>query len=589
MTRATFVCARSEHQTARLRMGVVAGATVLSMFAGALNCQVFGAEPTPQADVAGLLASGELGAAADVVAAQPADGRDALVQQVINAQKKAGNPEAAKSLLPLLGESRDRKEAVAGIAREQVLNGGTDASLMMLAMLIQAVVQGNWEETDPDLAPSIFPYRSGIMVDANGVLASSLKEDRTGRVEAVHTEGRRAQLNEDIAASSNLRLVSLTRLEKEIALRMAQGKSAAESMKNLAGLTRIQYVLVYPESNEIVIGGPAEGWRYGRDGQPVALESNSPTLQLDDLVTVMRTFDRGGDANFSCSIDPRKENLKAVQNFVAESQSRGSLSPNAVRGWANKVGQILGNQDISVDGIPADSRVARVMVEADYRMKLIGIGKLNAGQEIPSYFQLLAKDPTVASGNLDALRWWMALQCESVVHSADFTAFEIRGSGVKCLSENEFLTANGERVPSGKAESINRQFAKNFTENYNKLAKQDQVFAELQGIFDLALVAAMIQNHNLDQQANWDRGVFAANGEYRPASFATPKETQSVVNHRVYNGKDIVLQVAGGVRADALAVLNNETVATESAEVKVTANKAKATNLPENRWWWDAK
>src|SRR5690606_11386023 len=132
---------------------------------------------------------------------------------------------------------------------------------------------------------------------------------------------------------------------------------------------------------------------------------------------VMRAFGQDGQASFGCSIDPRAENLKAVQEFVATSQSRGPLSPSGVRGWANKIAKILGAQDITVTGIPADSRVARVLVEADYRMKLIGLGKLKNNARIPSYFDLLAKDPSLASGRLDALRWWLTLQCEAVAHS----------------------------------------------------------------------------------------------------------------------------------------------------------------------------
>jgi hypothetical protein len=65
-----------------------------------------------------------------------------------------------------------------------------------------------------------------------------------------------------------------------------------------------------------------------------------------------------------------------------------------------------------------------------------------------------------------------------------------------------------------------------------------------------------------------------------------PREIDSVVNHKVYNGRDIVVQVAGGVRGDLLAVVNDPAVAKESQEL-VRLNAA-APQLPAGRWWWDA-
>jgi hypothetical protein len=62
------------------------------------------------------------------------------------------------------------------------------------------------------------------------------------------------------------------------------------------------------------------------------------------------------------------------------------------------------------------------------------------------------------------------------------------------------------------------------------------------------------------------------------------KEVDSVVNHRVFNGKDVVVQVAGGVQANVIGV-----VADASKESKAPAEGLKkAGQLPEGRWWWDA-
>ena len=59
-----------------------------------------------------------------------------------------------------------------------------------------------------------------------------------------------ADLNEDMARESSLRLVSLTRLETEVAKRIAEGQPVIQTMKHLAGLSQIQFVFVYPEEGD---------------------------------------------------------------------------------------------------------------------------------------------------------------------------------------------------------------------------------------------------------------------------------------------------------------------------------------------------
>lgn len=485
-------------------------------------------------------------------------------------------------------EAASPRTAAVGTARRQTLEGGTGADFQSLIDLIQDQTAGPWVDIDQD-GGDITQFDSGVRVDPNGVLAMSARKDLTGNLAAMGIKAHKASLNEDMAQLSNLRLVSLTRLERAVAKRIAEGKPVVESMQHLAGLSQIEFVFVYPETGEIVIGGPAESWEYDEYGMAVGSENGRPTLQLDDLVTVLRTFSPEGMNIFGCSIDPNAENIKKVKEYATTSQARGALSPAGVRRWASHIGDLLGLQDITVYGVPAESRVARVLVEADYRMKLIGVGKLDANSNIPDYFDLLKKNPALANGGIDAMRWWMTMKYDEVLHSEHHNVYQVRGSAVKCLSENQFLNAKGERVSTGKSEPVNRQFAQNFTDHYQELAQQDPIFADLQGVFDLALVAALIKRDQLDEKADWNRGVFATDGAYRTETYPAPQQTESVVNHRVFNGRDVVLQVAGGVRADLMAVVNNNEINKTSPRLEGVAETAKAIDVPANRWWWDAK
>ena len=117
---------------------------------------------------------------------------------------------------------------------------------------------------------------------------------------------------------------------------------------------------------------------------------------------------------------------------------------------------------------------------------------------------------------------------------------------------------------------------------------RDPVFADLQNVFDLALVAALIRRERADQRLGWDQGVFAAEGDFRTALYEPADELMSVVNHRKYRGKEVVVQVAGGVRGDLMQVVKDDKLFRESPRLASVAKRSKAPKLPQGRWWWDA-
>ena len=75
-----------------------------------------------------------------------------------------------------------------------------------------------------------------------------------------------------------LRKVSLTRLEREVQLLATQGRQPSEAMQTLAGLKRIKYILVYPDTGDIVLAGPAGDWRRDAEGRLVDIEKGAPVL-----------------------------------------------------------------------------------------------------------------------------------------------------------------------------------------------------------------------------------------------------------------------------------------------------------------------
>ena len=550
--------------------------------------QLTGAEQRLQT-VRAHVAAGEFGPALAIASnVTSAQEKTHLLRTIADAQMKGGETNAAIRTLRRIPLENQRRVA----AREQIQNwasaaGGSGADFGPLTDLIQQETSGPWFDVD-GVGGTISNLETGVRVDPNGLLTHLTRQELTGHLKSLGLQARNADINKDMAKPSTLRFVSLTRLEREIRRRLDEGKSVVETMKNFAGLYKIEYVLVLPETGEIVVGGPAEGWRYNAKGQPVGASTGKPTLQLDDFVTVLRTFSPEGNQFFNCLIVPRQEGLKKAK-AVSEAQ-KGPLSGTAGRiNFVNRLTKALGEQDVRVNGIPADSRVARVIVDADYRMKLIGIDKLDAGNRIPSYFDLLAKNPQKTQPALDAMRWWLTMKYDGVVHSQDRNAFHIQGSSVLCQGLNEKITRDGQRIHTGKADPVNSLFAINFTNNYADLAKRDLVFADLQNIFDLSLVAALIRHEKLDRKTNWTAGVFAQGGDYDPLSYEPVKTVMSVSNSRVYRGKDVVIQVAGGVRADIMSVLKDKKLRKIAPRLGSVLGDAKAPKLPEGRWWWDVK
>lgn len=548
-----------------------------------------GADGAVKAKVDRQLATGEFGPALDTaLATRDAGLRAELLDRIVKAETDAGDFVSASATSRYLPAGSTRSTTQGQVLREQSLaGGGVQADFQPLIDLITATVApDSWDSVGGE--GNMTQFDQGVRVDPNGLLRRTLKEETTGRLAALGVMARTADLHDDMAKSSDLRMVSLTRLERAVAERLASGQPILETMRRLGGLTRVQYVFVDPAAHELILAGAAEAWVYDSTGRPIGRESHRPLMDLDDLVTVLRTFAPGGEGVFGCSINPREANMKDVREFVAASNAAGPLSPGRIKPWVNELQKRLGYQDVVVYGVPANTRVAQVLVEADYRMKLIGIDKLDGGPHIPSYFDLLKVSSSDRNQPLEALRWWMTMKYDTVLHSPDRQAFEIQGSSVLVQSENQFVTSQGKQVATGKSEPTNRLFAENFTRHYGELAKRDLVFADMQNMFDLALVAALLQHEKLTDQIGWHLGCFAADGAYRPANVPAPQVVESVVNHRMYNGKDIVVQVAGGVRGDVLAVVRDKNKRRPSEQVAVTSQQSHPAKLPEGRWWWDA-
>jgi Protein of unknown function (DUF1598) len=565
---------------------------VLALVVSALPLLARGAEPAPEIEA--HIAAGEFGPAlAAAEAVNDAAQRDKLLSAIAAAQIRAGGKRAGLDTASDIANDLARKAALGSLAassqqgggqQQGARGGGTLADFDSLIDLIIATIKpDSWDDVGGPGA--VDSFEGGVYVDSAGLLRK-LPPSTDRSLIAVHRAGMEAAHTGDPRKAAVLRKVSLTRLEREVQLLHAQGHEPSEAMQTLAGLKRIKYILVYPEAGDIVLAGPAGDWRRDAEGRYVDMEKGAPVLNLDDLVVTLRNAytDKG---RFGCSINPRQDNLAAAR-AVNEKWSRQPLKPGQREAWLSEFRAAMGRQDIEVYGIDRRTRAGRVLIEADYRMKLVGIGLEEGTLGVASYLSTIEIGKDGKPPPMNVLRWWFTLNYDALAATEGRDAFELRGPGVKVLSENELLTERGERVHTGASDELTRRFAESFTKHFEKLAAKYPIYAELRNVFDLSLTAAVIQSHDLPGQVGWHMTHFGPGGDYAPELGPAPTEVESVMNHRVIGGKHVVAAVSGGVRVDTHELAARQSVKTDTYGLMAGERRTSTPKeLPRRAWWWD--
>jgi hypothetical protein len=536
------------------------------------------------------LSAGEFGPARELVEQLPdARQRDEGLFQIAAAQRRAGARLAAATTATAIQNDRLRSDSLQQLAEGTSAGSRGGAALAdfdsLIELITSTITPDSWDVVGGPGAIEAFP--GGVFVDSSGVLlraSAPLDEDD---LRWLRESSRRPGGNRDVRRPSTMRKVSLNRLARQAQRLWALGRELPPDQRNLAGLRRIQYVFFYPDSRDIVIAGPADDWTLDREERVVSVADGRPVPQLDDFVVVLRNALSTHNGRFGCSITPRKDNLAAVQVFLRESAGR-PLKRYERDAWLATLRKRLGRQDIDVFGIDPYSRVARILVEADYHMKLIGMGLEEGTLGVKSYLDRISEEADAESWAMDVLRWWFTLNYDALAATPARDAFQLGGVGVKVLSENELLTERGERLPTGESDTINRQFARDFTRQYSELAVKYPIYAELQNIFDLALVAAVIRSADLAGQIGWTMPFLGPDGSYEILRGHVPAEVDSILNHRIVDRTRFVVGVSGGVSVDTRSLVEPQRLEVDPQGILVGERaQAERQSLPPDRWWWD--
>jgi hypothetical protein len=343
-------------------------------------------------------------------------------------------------------------------------------------------------------------------------------------------------------------------------------------------LQRIEFVLIDPDGRDLMIAGPSEGFVPDAVGRMVGVESGRPTLRLDDLFVAMRTVRRG--KQLGCSIDPVPKRLVELKEFVKQGVP---ASMDEVEARFNQMDDILGMQQVRIDGVPEDSHFATMLVEADYRMKRIAIGvEAPAIKGLKSHLAMLG-----AAGNAME-RWWFVPFYEAIYRSPDGLAFQFVGQRAQLLAEDEVVDATGNRSSAPTTRKTTHAFAKQFTDKFPLLADKSPAFAELQNLIDWSVLAALVEKEQIAERIGWKRDLLLDEERLPHPQFQTPKQIPSSVNYKRV-GNQVVGLVGGGVIIHAASIAESVSLPAKNPEQLEAARKSSSESpkTDAHRWWWD--
>lgn len=417
------------------------------------------------------------------------------------------------------------------------------------------------------------PAVGGVYIDAEGVVTAPPVEGN----EALRRTWQMGldPLPADMEPLVDQRFVSLRGLEERLAKAVADGEPVPDEVRYLAGLLRVKNVLVYPPKDgkpgDIVLVGPAEGWRVDALGNTVGATTGRPVLMLDDLVVALRAGEESNGPGISCSIDPTPEGLARSRKVT-----RSLTAADGPLRAARKLEQAFGRQKVSIGGVPATSHFARTLVAADFRMKRLAMGfEPSPVDGLPSYLETL--NPRGVQNNV-LPRWWLAANYEPLARDAEGLAWEIRGQGVKCQAEEDFVASNGEITRgAGKANDATR-WAEKMTAKFEELADYDSAFGHVRNAFDLSVVAALLEMQDLWNVSGIETPQLSA--EFQPEQYNVPRQVATQATFLKRGGK-WVITASGGAQIFPWQVADRE-VEDESLG-KLHAETATAS---ADTWWW---
>ncbi|QDV43534.1 hypothetical protein Enr13x_33910 [Stieleria neptunia] len=411
----------------------------------------------------------------------------------------------------------------------------------------------------------------GVAIDPAGVVRSATVEENQQLLNLLRNVVT-APAGE-LAAATDLRLVSLSGLQDAIIEVRKTGARLPSEIRYLAGLTGVDYVLVDKENNDLILAGPAEPWTLSETGSVVGTETGAAILQLEDLVVALRNVENSRAQGISCSIEPTAEGRQRLNAFLGRMKLRPGQNPSVLEAGMK---QAFGPQMIKLNGIPATSRYAAILVAADYQMKRLAMAIEDSPVKgLPSYLQLARN--TSHAGSMNP-RWWMECEYDSLTRNEEGTVWKLTGQGIRTMTEQDAIAADGTATGAGKSDKLAEKWATSMTERFEQLAKEMPVFGDLQNLMDLTVASTLIVQEQLENRAGLELVVFRDQEMLEMPMLDAPQTIAPECSF-IKGRSGWVVTASGGVSINAFQIVHDQQVDT-SLTNQIASSRT-------STWWWN--
>jgi hypothetical protein len=368
----------------------------------------------------------------------------------------------------------------------------------------------------------------GVFIDAQGVLRTTGKPD--DRLETLRAKA--AKLPKD----DKFVYISLPRVLAEARALQEKGESLPSEIRHLGGMVRLKYVFVYPDEKDLVIAGPAEPFDVDVPYRPLGKYTGRPVLHLSDFVTALRHVGPGGPTPaLGCTLEITPEIFDRIQKKTKE------VGPKAPKIGNTRACELIaeagGPQPVKYIGLEPNNRYAAVCIEADYLLKMFGLGLFDSpSRKVKSYMAL-------STSAHKPHRFAFECAYDPMGVSPDGLAFELRGTSLKV--DTSLYSVEHQAVKEGEIAPAAKYFARDLSRHFEDVSRHIPAFADLANLSDLAVLSALIAKEELHTKAGWDLAWTLAPDGFKTDSVAAPTSALTLCNYRQYGNTTIF--VAGGV------------------------------------------
>ena len=176
-------------------------------------------------------------------------------------------------------------------------------------------------------------------------------------------------------------------------------------------------------------------------------------------------------------------------------------------------------------------------------------------------------------------RWWLACDYEPLARTTDGLAWELRGPGVKVMTEDDFVSADGARQTTGRKSDLAQKWADTMTAHYDQLSTKEPIFGQLRNLMDLCVMAAVIDKNGLVEIAGCDLSPLTRSDSDVVLTAWNPPKTVATQCSFTKRGREYLITASGGVQIESWRVADRERI---DDRVKRVYRKASTTS---DNWW----